>query len=69
MGSQAATVPELLEWFKTIRKERSKLAAKNDDEGNADLVVESAAAIRGIMKKIVWLIQGILTFCTSHCFV
>lgn len=64
MDIEATMVLELLEWFKTIRKERCELIAEDNDENNADLVVESTAAMRGIMMKIVRLVQG--TFHLLH---
>ena len=61
MDCQAATALQLMELFKTIHGERSELVAENDDEKNADLVAEMTAAMRVIMKKIVRLVQGILS--------
>ena len=58
MDLQAATVPDLIQWFKAVREERSKLVAENDNETNADLVVDTTAAMRAAMKKIVSLTQG-----------
>ena len=58
MDFQAATVPKLIQWFKSIREERSKLVAENDNETNAELLVDTTAAMRGVMKKIVSLTQG-----------
>ena len=47
-----------LQWFKSIREERSKLVAENNNETNADLVVDSTTAMRAVLKKIVSLTQG-----------
>lgn len=58
MDSQGATVPELIEWFISIRQERSKLVAENNNETNADLVGCSTAAMHAVMKKILLLTQG-----------
>ena len=58
MDIQTATVPDLLQWFKTIREERSKLLAENDNERNADLLVDSTTAMGAVMKKIVSLTHG-----------
>lgn len=58
MDFQTATVPDLLQWFKAIREERSKLLAENDNERNADLLVDSTAAMGAVMKKIVSLTHG-----------
>lgn len=59
MDIESTTVPELLKWFKMIREERCELIAEKNDDLNSDLVVESTVAMRGIMKKIVRLVQGI----------
>ncbi len=61
MDCQDVTALQQMELFNTIREQRSKLVAENDDEKNADLVAEMTAAMRVIMKKIVGFVQGMLS--------
>lgn len=58
MDCQVVTALHLMDLFKKIRAQRSKLLAKNDGERNASLVVDLTAAMSAIMKKIVSLTKG-----------
>ena len=64
MDLQAGTVPELLQWFDMIWKQRSKVLAENEDNMNADVVLVITAAMDEITEKILSLIRGKLPFYT-----